>query len=93
LPDCDIQRCSITGAQYLMCPCVEHNPEKTKWTGQWPGTLECKEYGFWAKMVKGKGWVPCEAHDPEAQPDINRLVVECAWNPEQGRWRRPQEPT
>jgi hypothetical protein len=34
------------------------------------------ELGWYAKLVKGKGWIPCSKHDKGAIPDINRVLGE-----------------
>jgi hypothetical protein len=34
------------------------------------------ELGWYAKLVKGKGWVPCDGKDKEASPDVNRVIEE-----------------
>ncbi len=35
-PDCDIQRCSVCGRQYVCCQCDGHDPIETIWLGEWP---------------------------------------------------------
>jgi hypothetical protein len=65
------------------------------WTGLLPGAVECREYGLWSKLIPDRGWVPCQADDPGAYEDINRLVAESNWDRERRQWVRilPEEPS
>jgi len=42
IANCDVQRCSVCGSQFLMCGCEGHDPAFARWTGFWPGELEAK---------------------------------------------------
>jgi len=33
--DCDIQRCSACGGQYITCKCDDHVPTESLWLGVW----------------------------------------------------------
>lgn len=54
-------------------------PRRMRWTGFYPGTAECREYGFWCRMTPNDGWQPCDKSHPEATEDLNRLILECDW--------------
>jgi hypothetical protein len=90
VPGCDVARCLFTGLQQLSCP--GHFLEYARfplddgwtgfapadcghdvWTGRWPGEAECEEYGL---MIA------------PGIPDLNRLILECDWDPGQRRWVR-----
>ena len=49
------------------------------WTGEWPGTDEAREFGWYCKWVDGGGWVPCSEDDPNAQPNLNKLSARSRW--------------
>lgn len=63
------------------------------WTGIWPGTEECIEFGWFSRWVSdGKSvgrsgkWQSCNPGDPDAQPDFNRLHVEAVWDRKRRRY-------
>ena len=83
---CDVERCLECGGQRISCDCtVEHYP-RIPWTGEWPGVAECRAFGWYSKMVRGRGWVRCDKDDPEATEDLNRLCVEAVWDKEEKRY-------
>lgn len=61
-------------------------PHLIPWDGVWPGVRECREYGFWSKWVDGTGWVECDANDPEAREDLNKLAMLSKWDKDQKRY-------
>lgn len=69
---------------------VEKDGGRLPWDGEWPGVKECREFGLWCKWVaiesgaKRTGWVRCDADDPEATEDLNRLAM-MPWDVKRGR--------
>ena len=83
--DCDVERCPECGGQKVSCDCERKKSDRLPWTGLWPGTQECIEFGFFCKQGPGKkgallSWSPCSPEDPDAQPDLNRLRQATVWS-------------
>jgi hypothetical protein len=49
---------------------------------------ECREFGWYCKLVPGSGWVSCSEEDLQAEPDLNRLYGDAKWDPFAGRFVR-----
>ena len=84
---CCVERCPDCGGQYISCGCTSAF-NRMPWSGEWPGSVECKEFGWYAKLT-GSGWIACDQDDPEAHPDLNRLHAEAVWSKEQQRFVSP----
>jgi hypothetical protein len=87
---CDIEQCPYCGGQLISCDCGGKPPldDRMPWSGVWPGVTECREFGWYARLVPGKGWLPCRADEPEASEDLNRLHVEAVWDRTEKRFIR-----
>lgn len=84
---CDVERCPDCGGQLISCDCEgEFAMPRLPWTGEWPGVVECREFGWYAKLVPGKGWQRCSKDDTQAGEDLNRLAGCAVWSKEQGRF-------
>jgi len=86
---CDVERCPNCGRQAISCGCSDelYFERRMPWTGEWPASAECREYGLYAKFDEAKGrWIKCEASDPEAGPDLNTLVTSYKWDRERQKW-------
>jgi len=88
---CDVERCPDCGGQAISCDCDNDDLKHPRlpWTGRWPGDAECREFGWWSRWVGGRGWVQCEATDPGAGPNLNRLEAEGVWDAAAGRFVKP----
>lgn len=91
-PGCDVEQCGNCGGQRLGCSCgIDLAVQRLPWTGEWPGTMECREFGWYSKRAAGRGWQRCDETDPQAGEDLNRLAVDAVWDKEQGRFILPPE--
>lgn len=81
---CDVERCPCCGRQAICCGCDATAP-RMPWTGEWPGVAQCRELGWFARLMPGRGWVPCAADDPDATADLNRLMSG-RWDAASKRW-------
>jgi hypothetical protein len=90
---CDIDQCPYCGRQLISCRCRRTPPldDRMPWMGVWPGVAECHEFGWFARLVPGKGWVPCKSDEPGAVADLNRLHMEARWDRGRKRFVLGQE--
>lgn len=70
---------------------VESTGGRVPWSGEWPGALECREFGFWSKWVEGRGWVECGPGEAGASESLNKLTYEACygkikWDKQRKRW-------
>ena len=79
---CDIEQCPYCGHQLISCDCTRRPPldDRMPWPGTWPGVAECREFGWYARLVPGRGWVSCGPEEEGATEDLNRLHVEATWD-------------
>jgi hypothetical protein len=91
---CDVARCLATGGQRLSCELADDWGEQHDscgqdvWTGHWPGTVECAEFGWWVqdRCGEGLGFTPCAPNAPGAIEDLNRLYYDARWDRAAERW-------
>lgn len=61
------------------------------WAGLWPGVAECREFNWYVRLVPGQGSLACQADEPEASEDLNRLHAEAVWDRTEKRFIRRRE--
>ena len=83
---CDVERCPYCGLQLLTCGHDVPYDDLLPWDGVWPGARECAEYGWYARLGSDSKWTRCQPDDPEASPDLTRLVTEGRWDRDKKRW-------
>jgi hypothetical protein len=80
---CDIELCPYCGDQLVGCVCAAPLPpldDRIRWEGVFPGVEECQEFGWFAQLIPGRGWMPCAEEEPGAEPDLHRLHEEALWD-------------
>jgi hypothetical protein len=93
---CTVEQCPYCGGQLISCDCDEQadrggrvlDGHRLPWSGEWPGAAECREFGWFARAEKGRGWVPCQRGEPGAIEDLNRLLATAVWDPRKKRFVR-----
>jgi len=87
---CDVARCTWTGMQRIGCG-ETHNHGADIWDGVWPGTSAAVEYGWYSYFANG--WHRCGPGHPQATPDLNRVPLECDWDPWRKAWAEHKRQT
>lgn len=82
---CDVERCHDCGGQFISCGCSSMG-DRIPWNGEWAGTAECREFGWYSKFIEDRGWVRCDKNDNGASEDLNRLAVEAVWDHKQNKY-------
>lgn len=87
---CDVARCLWTGAQRLTCDMLDPEPHDCGHDvhiGNWPGTVECIEFGWYVRDTPN-GLQRCGPDADGAMPNINRLHLrrEARWDRDAGRF-------
>lgn len=89
LDGCDVERCGECGGQFISCCCKEPSERRVPWSGEWPGTKECREFGWYCFFIKGVGWIECNKDNPKGTEDLNRLHRDAVWNKEKAKFVLP----
>lgn len=87
LSKCNEARCVYDGEQRVTHLGRQwHDCGKSVWTGEFPGTAECREYGLWCRWSGVFGYIPCDADDLGAVPDVHVLMEWGRWDQIHQRW-------
>src|SRR4051812_20418000 len=91
--DCEFEQCAYCGESVVECLC-EAGPlpldDRIPWSGSLPGVAECREWGWYARLLPGLGWVPCSQDDPMAVEHLQRFHYGARWDRETKQFVRDE---
>jgi hypothetical protein len=70
--------------------CDHHGDCQSRWSGDFVGATECREWGWWLVEQPSLGLVPCPTGTDGATEDYNRLNTHARWDPAAQRYLRPE---
>jgi hypothetical protein len=87
-PGCDWEDCPYCGLQLLGCEHSGNVPldDRLRWTGRREAEKAAVALGWYAVLVPGRGWAPCDKGTPGSIPDLNRTLGSCDWDRGQKRF-------
>ena len=93
---CTREQCPYCGGPFISCFCKGRakrpncvsDKDRIPWSGEMPGAVECREFGWFTRQEEGHGWVPCQPGEPGATEDFNRLHATAVWDPRKKRFVR-----
>lgn len=87
---CDLEQCACCGLYRSGCECPESAVARVPWAGSCLVLDACLEFGFFGKDLYGL-WLLSHPDDPDAVPDLARLLRRCRWDASARRFeRRPR---
>ena len=94
-PECFWEDCPYCGRQLVRCKHAGAVPldDRDPFTGVREAEKTAVELGWYAVLVPGQGWTPCDKDTPDSIPDLNRTLASCIWDREQKKFvlrDRPQ---
>ena len=81
-PGCDWEDCPYCGLQFLGCDHSGAVPrdDRIPWSGSREVEKAAVALGWYAVLVPGQGWTPCDKETPGSIPDLNRTLASCRWD-------------
>ena len=92
-PECDWEDCPYCGLQLIGCDHSGAVPrdDRIPFTGVREAEKAAVGLGWYAVLVPGRGWTPCDRDTPGCIPDLNRTIASCRWDRAAKRFVRGKE--
>ncbi len=72
---CEVETCNVCFLGYYdECSCRGKGRKLSSWTGELPGSEECRQNG-WYTVRAQRGWKPCVVGTPGATEDFTRWLL------------------